>query len=530
MEDLLNWPAWALECLKACDEWPIRQEQLCKNMGRGVDMHSFYTGKGTDATICEHLNTVLASEGMCGMREGRPSGFKCVSACEIDKDCRRLLCRMNASRRDLYKHVFDDLCDRLKPEHLHVVEEMKPASDADQATRLLASGLTSDYLKSVSAHCELFRRYDSAGRPTAYCHQHFGQCPLFDASASRLKDEPLAQPEQTEPSVKRQKLGSAEAGPLVGAIAGSNCEDFSRLGNRQGLAGPTMRTFHCFTANVKALQPDFMLCENADTCPHELLSEAFGDQYDFMTGVAAPTDFGWPCLRPRRYTFAWKKSDFIFPGSFENYKKIFQRPVSGDGSVFLQASKEERLAHMAAKASKRGNMYGRGCEVPLSASLTATEYRRFEEFEEHVAKKKSPEDDRAWFADIDQNVGFTSVGPYVPVLVKHGKILNMSTKELFLPRELMAVQGEATYVTPGAPSERFPSFFWRAVQEIDTKEASLIRMAGNSFHMVNMGTMTLYCLSVLTPRAAASSFCRKSTQLALDIKGYDDEDSQVVAE
>ena len=145
------------------------------------------------------------------------------------------------------------------------------------------------------------------------------------------------------PSVRN--LAVLRLGLLVGAVAGSNCEDFSRLGNRQGLAGPTMSTFHCFTANVKALQPDFMLCENADTCPHELLSDAFGDQYDFMTGVAAPTDFGWPCLRPRRYTFAWKKSDFIFPASFEDYKNMFQRPVSGDGSVFLQASKGALCFH-----------------------------------------------------------------------------------------------------------------------------------------------------------------------------------------
>ena len=118
----------------------------------------------------------------------------------------------------------------------------------------------------------------------------------------------------------------------------------------------------------------------------------------------------------------------------------------------------------------------------------------------------------------------------MPVLVKHGKIVNMSTQEFLLPRELLAVQGEATYETPGSPSERFPSFFWRAVQEIDTKETSLVRMAGNSFHMVNMGTMMLYCMSVLTPKTSASSFCRRSTQLALDIKGYDDEDSQPVAD
>ena len=69
MEDLLNWPMWALDRLKACDEWPTRQQQLRKNMGRGIDMHSFYTGKGTEAcsacvkgtlqalqalTVCQH--------------------------------------------------------------------------------------------------------------------------------------------------------------------------------------------------------------------------------------------------------------------------------------------------------------------------------------------------------------------------------------------------------------------------------------------------------------------------------------------
>ena len=354
MEELLNWPVWALDCLKACDEWPIRREQLSKNIARSIDMHSFYTGKGTDATICEHLNTLLAAEGM---REGS-AGFHSLSACDIDKDCIRLLCRMHSSsRRDLYKHVFGDLCLRVKEEHYGVLQQMKPSSGADASNRHLPSKTMSDYLCSLQG--DLFRNRDNKGRPTAYCHQHFGQCPLFDTSATCLEGSA----EDSEPAVKRQKVGSAHGKPLIGAVAGSNCEDFSRLGNRQGLAGPTMAIFHCFSANIKALQPDFLLCENADTCPEKLLLDAFGDEYDFISGIAAPTDFGWPCLRPRRYSFGWKKSEYIFPGSFENYKNIFQREPSRDGSIFFLASPEERNESMRARASKRGNVYGEGCPL-----------------------------------------------------------------------------------------------------------------------------------------------------------------------
>ena len=119
-------------------------------------------------------------------------------------------------------------------------------------------------------------------------------------------------------------------------------------------------------------------------------------------------------------------------------------------------------------------------------------------------------------SDIDQNPPFTSICQYVPPLIKHGKIVNLKTGDILLPQELLAVQGEATFESISNP--RFPCEMWRASARLNCSAAALTKMAGNAFHIIQMGTFYLYCLSALVPRASVSSFSRCSTQLALDIE------------
>ena len=502
VKDLFDWAPWAFDRLSRSDAAPVRLQQLSKNVSRGIAMHSFYTGKGTDGTIAMYLTRLFKD-----MQVIAPdcAGIVPVSCCEVDKTCLQLLQEMkDQTGQPLYRHVFGDVTCRYKTEHQELMPHFIPDGRASAHTKVEAYEHLKQYLQHALLEGAL---YPQAGR-VAHCYQHGGLCPLHDMSV------PQTSPLSDLPQSSHAQPGSMAAPPLKGVVAGSCCEDWSRFGSRQGLAGPKMLPWQCFRTEIEASQPDFVFLENSDSCPAEFYEQSFEKDWDMISGISNPLDFGWPCKRPRRYTFMWKKSQFLLAGSFEEYLNVFRVAPKLAGDAFFLASSADRQADRVALAAKRGNSFAADAQVPMESMLTAREILRYNTILQEAPRRESIEG--VCISDIDQNPPFTSICKYVPPLIKHGKIVNLKTGEILLPQELLAVQGEATF--EGICNPRFPCEMWRASTRLKCSPAVLTKMAGNAFHIIQMGTFYLYCLSALVPRASVSSFSRRSTQLALDVE------------
>ena len=83
------------------------------------------------------------------------------------------------------------------------------------------------------------------------------------------------------------------------------------------------------------------------------------------------------------------------------------------------------------------------CVFGLSMTLTAKEFERYTQGKK-IAEQKS-DLKGAMLLDVDQEVEFTTPGPLMPCLVKHGKIISISKESLFTPGEHLASMGDLAF-------------------------------------------------------------------------------------
>ena len=155
-------------------------------------------------------------------------------------------------------------------------------------------------------------------------------------------------------------------------------------------------------------------------------------------------------------------------------------------------------------------------DIPLSYCLTAAENQRLllhqKKYEEEMAKGnvtekfekagsgEGAEPPKAWVTDIEQNVGYVSAGAWVPCLVKHGKLVSLSSETLFAPWEHMAIMGEDLYAM-----SKFVSLLAQVKADGKLKDAEVKRLAGNAFHLAAAGSFFAYVLAGLQQRGTLGS-------------------------
>lgn len=174
------------------------------------------------------------------------------------------------------------------------------------------------------------------------------------------------------------------------------------------------------------------------------------------------------------------------------------------GDSMLLSTDEERQAQYRKKAESHGHYFPLAQRVPLESCLTASELKRLHEGREIAPQRSSLSG--VCVTDLEQNMPYVTPSPYVPPLVKHGKLLcflgeghEQPEKEvLFTAKELLAIQGEPCF-SRGAEGA-FRSFVWEALEQMDMHQADrqIAKVAGNSFHLDVMGSFMLYCLSCVS--------------------------------
>lgn len=123
VKDLFEWPRRALQKLLAAPGVDQKTRAL-KDLGqRKVLLYSYYSGKGSEATIAEHLDAVFSEAGIV---ENGGKFFHVMHAAELDNFCQTILLRAATQRGLLFKHVFADIGDRFLPEHLAHMKQMMP--------------------------------------------------------------------------------------------------------------------------------------------------------------------------------------------------------------------------------------------------------------------------------------------------------------------------------------------------------------------------------------------------------------------
>ena len=111
---LFAWPKVAWNKLVQSADGISRQQLFMHNVIRGVNLRSYYSGKGTDGTVAMHLNKLLQDFNYIGYGERL---FNCSHACDSDDACQQLLSRMMFQGQRIYSHVFGDVGRRIAPRH-----------------------------------------------------------------------------------------------------------------------------------------------------------------------------------------------------------------------------------------------------------------------------------------------------------------------------------------------------------------------------------------------------------------------------
>ena len=281
------------------------------NATQKVHVFSFYTGKGSDETASRELNEVLKKHDM-------PEMFRSCAAWDSSALCQRVLTASTThgskvdERLFEYNHVFGDFQDHLHPDLAEYYATLEEANQGAFDSKQAATKVMLEEYKNCLVHAVDSSSLFPNKSPTGHCSVHAQQCPLFDVESA---EELVHKAKKMKPSSPWRKVS-----PLVGAVAGTSCEDFSRYGKRLGEVGPKMRSFLSFAAIVQQREFDWLALENVESFPEQLLSEHFKG-YEFITGVLSPLDLGWPIRRPRRYSFGWRANKFRFMGSWDDLKQ-----------------------------------------------------------------------------------------------------------------------------------------------------------------------------------------------------------------
>ena len=473
VKEMFEWPSVALKTLLS-DTTRDRKSRLEQLVAGGVDLFSFYSGKGSTGTCFEYFNTAFREAGL--LPPDKHKGFHCIFACDSCKECRKVLKSMQIDDQPVFKHVMGELQSLQSSKSgdlIHNVLQSVDSGDVNQmsaAYALIAEGLD-----------QLLEENDFVNPlQTAHCYRCDEQCPLFEDRIGKYKC----------------------------VEGGSSCEDFSPLGLQHGEGGEKMLMWVIFKSLLKADKPDFLFLENSHQCPEDFhINLADELEMGIITGIEKLNRRGVRARRPRRYTFLWNPQKSRCDGSFEEYDRMFARRSQFSAQDLWLSSDLERQSYMRKLAAMRGEYFHEDVRLPLQAALTCGENERLQQH--FVVNADDPSTDTrsikcgldgSYFTSIDQNGSHCSSGCYLPTMTKHSKILSLPVggeMKIATPKESLIFLGENCVSAESSHgiSKKYPCLFQHLLDEDLIPEHKQVEMSGNAMHMISVGQFMLYCLS-----------------------------------
>ena len=470
----------------AQDTWelllPENQSLLTANVLRGLELMSFYSGKGSaEAVMFQIADRVLQSQWIAETSNAKPvlqpveSVLQAVSASDLSSLCQQVLGSLQGARPE---HIFGDTCLRVvEPVRLEA-QKLLPSKGASLEDREAAHRAVGEFLMSRGRECF------PAGA-TSYCHVHKQQCELW------------ASVDEVDPK-KRKKL--------LLAAAGMCCADYSprRTAASPGLAGKTTVPFFSWAAEMKALLPDVIYYENVPPFPVPLLEECFPEYTNHYLHVS-PADYGFPVSRKRLFGVLTLNETVVLSADLNAFQESFKRALCVDGDIFWMAPVEDVLASYEDRASSRGNFLRRSGSreswtssqlldvLDLSKVATCATCDRLVEYQKLWAQRcDGQHQDACVIVDLNQNAGYSAIGHLIPSVPTHFSLFSFRHRRLLTGNEALASFGENIYHQEQGPPSLLPHGLLASMAEKDKQF-----LTGNSWHIPVFGQFAMFTLAHL---------------------------------
>ncbi|CAK0878636.1 unnamed protein product, partial [Prorocentrum cordatum] len=311
--------------------------------------------------------------------------------------------------------------------------------------------------------------------------------------------------------------------PLTIHVLGTECYAFAFMGSGAKTSHDNFATFLMWCLSILRTRPLVVIHEITELHPEGILEYFFKDTCTIAVFRVSPWTFGLPVRRPRKYTAMLRKDVFEWLGSPEEFELLYSKKVVMKSEDLFCAPDAQQQAEWSEIAKQKS-------KVPMDESsrydslklLTPSQSRRANEQVSDAERQYGP----GVVADINQELGFSCPGPFVPPLL-HGSIMYHSG----LQRTAMAAEHLVMQGIPAFPflCDDRPDCNWPDLLKMNVISTSDIRkLAGLAMHAQCPGEVVGYVLSRAVQRSTLSlDYRRVNSSLSCDASEQSDHDIEV---
>lgn len=451
-------------------------EHLLRNLSQGVNTYSDYSGMG-----CFEQALVNIREALQWRHHSVGIGFRSIRACDIGRLQQRVLLSHEPGP-EAPLHIFTDILNRVPVPVVQALHRIRRWYARDRAKLVIAGEWTADLQESkgqamVDSMLDWLRPHPISDEDQGHCVAHGQRC-AFQGHV-------------------RERLGNIDLW-----AAGSTCVNHSTMGSREGVFGESIIALMCWLWAVACCLPDLAVHECTPLIPKWLFVKFWGNFYRLLFRVWCPTQAGVPARRKRMYLIAVKKSTMIevVPDSTyvtNMFEKIFFRPCSSSGRVFLWDDEGFQMDGLPALARKRG-LPG-DLHWSLSQVIPPGQGARLEAFQRLAARSGKP---GPWFAHLGQSPharrAMTNFS--LPALLRGTELmcLDPDNTRYLEPKELMSslLLPVHSWCGEDGPWTAGPQHRLAFASLLSALTRNQVRtLAGNGMNLIQIGACVLSCLS-----------------------------------
>lgn len=410
MKELYDWPQRSFDRLVSSTHGDECRALLREYFCGGVDLRSYYSGKGTAESALEMIANVIAKdmESDGTTLPHPPRGFQCSHACDSNSTCRHVLANMNSGMKP--QHIFGDLHHRL-PEQAHTeYTSMEPNPKRTHTENIAASERLRHMLFEKRA-----QYYNKEA--SAYCFVHGRHCKLW----------------ATEVNTGGRSL--------VIVIAGFSCTDFCkrRVGRKPGFGGSTARAFWEFLAELLEMRPDIVLYENSDHFPASVFDLHTSSQFKHVHFNVGPDVLGWPVSRPRLFGALFNIQTVYFIGNPSEFLDLFECTVELFADALFQSPAKETTATLVSRARARGYLVDETMKVSNDMLMSPIMRQRLNDYATIRSERQAL--NGVFVCDLEQNKEYANSGGFLPSTPTHGTIYSFTDNRIMTGKEILAAMG-----------------------------------------------------------------------------------------